>query len=228
MTTGADARAACPARRHGTWLAYQVDRCRCPDARADQSRYRKQLRDAHRRNRHPRVPAAGTRRRIRALQAIGWPLPELMRRLGRSYSGNWLPYTDVVDAATADRVRRLYNELAFTSGPSQWTRTWAVNRGYLPPAAWDEHLIDDPAYQPPRPCSAAAPRRKTDIDWVIVERLVAGEPFDAAPTRAERQAAVRRLHTAGHGYHAIARHVHVNVRQVHRDLTDLGLVGAAA
>lgn len=62
------------------------------------------------------------------------------------------------------------------------------------------------------------------VDPVVLDRLIDGEP--AHPTRRERQAAVALLHSRGASYALIAARVGVSERQIHRDLTDLGLVRA--
>lgn len=64
------------------------------------------------------------------------------------------------------------------------------------------------------------------IDEVVVTRLVNGEPTHY--NRAERLEAVRRLRDRGLAYRQIAERLHVEDRQVHRDLTALGLVAVAS
>lgn len=60
------------------------------------------------------------------------------------------------------------------------------------------------------------------IDEVAVRRAVSGE---ATPlNRPERLEAVRQLRDRGYGYNDIAERLGIAARQVHRDLTDLGLV----
>lgn len=63
------------------------------------------------------------------------------------------------------------------------------------------------------------------VDPVVVNRLVRGEP--ANPTRRERLAAAQVLRNQGASYSVIAAHLGVSQRQVHRDLSDLGMVKAA-
>ena len=95
------------------------------------------------------VDSTGTRRRIRALAAMGWPLAELGRIVGVSYHTVW-SWTDSarVRADTAETVRQLYDKLAMTPGPSRRARTIAKNKGWLPPLCWDDDTIDDPAAKP--------------------------------------------------------------------------------
>lgn len=135
----------------------------------------------------PRVDATGTRRRIQALACIGWPLKAIARRAGHSYSyfarilnGS----VTTITRDTADRVARVYRDLARTPGPSLGTRTVAARNGWHSPMAWDETTIDDPDAQP-------------DIDT--------GE--DAELTPAERAEEARRLAAFGVAPGEIARRV---------------------
>jgi len=105
------------------------------------------------------VAAAGTRRRLQALVAIGWPQSQLARRLGMSPSN----FGDVlgrgqVTAGTARTVQGLYDRLwnrppAETDQRSRISaaraRNYASARGWPPPMAWDDDVIDDPAAAPP-------------------------------------------------------------------------------
>lgn len=96
------------------------------------------------------VDATGTRRRLEALAAIGWPAHELGRRLGISAStirGTGVDYPHCT-TATRDKVAALYDDLSMTLGPSLHARTWARKRGWLPPLCWDDADIDNPAAKP--------------------------------------------------------------------------------
>lgn len=65
---------------------------------------------------------------------------------------------------------------------------------------------------------------RDEMDEAVVERLVAG---DAVPfMRWERIEAVKILRRRGLSYRGIAMHLRIPERQVHRDLTVLGRVGA--
>lgn len=186
----------CAATRHGTATAYQVDGCRCPEAKEAQRLYRKRLRHDHHSGRVRKVDATGTRRRWQALMAIGWTNDSLMRRLGYATCGNWIAYADSVHVDTARRVKDLYNELWDQPGPSKWTRTWARNRGFRLPMAWDDDSIDDPlvfeevenfTIEEESPCQEF-------IDTVVVERLVDGAKWrEIGASRAERVAAAQIL-----------------------------------
>lgn len=96
------------------------------------------------------VNPTGTLRRLRALAALGWPMAELGRRLGLPQvpDGRWA----AVDAHAASLVRDLYAELSMTVPPPgrRYTsaRGLAARKGWVPPLAWDDDEIDDPAAVP--------------------------------------------------------------------------------
>lgn len=95
------------------------------------------------------VEPTGTRRRLEALMANGWPARELGLRLGHKTASLQLPragrrYT----SSTAAAVRALYDELSDTPGPSQRCATLYRGRGYLHPGWWDPDTIDDPDAEP--------------------------------------------------------------------------------
>jgi hypothetical protein len=101
------------------------------------------------------VDPTGTRRRLQALVAAGWPQRRLARRLGWA----WNQYRAVayhqkhISAATARIVIALYDEL-WDQPPAQATptartavrkaRQLAELRHWPPPQAWDDDTIDDP------------------------------------------------------------------------------------
>ncbi len=104
------------------------------------------------------VPADGTRRRLQALVAIGWSQARLADRLGMLPSNFGTALTrDRVTAATARAAERLYDEL-WDQPPAEVgqhsrisasrARNYARVRGWAPPAAWDDDLMDDPDAAP--------------------------------------------------------------------------------
>lgn len=142
--------------RHGTRRGYYAHRadgeaacdpCKRAAAAAEQ-RYVL----ARMKGRTGRVPAVGTKRRLRALQALGWTLTELAERMGsqRSRVEKWCSEDKTyVYASTAARVAKVYEELCMTQPTGRWatrTRNMARRNGYPPPLAWDR--IDDPAETP--------------------------------------------------------------------------------
>jgi hypothetical protein len=101
------------------------------------------------------VDATGTRRRLRALVAAGWPQRRLARRLG----WQWAFFSAVINrrtrvtAGTARAVIALYDALWDQEPPQQTpaergavtkARSLAASRGWDLPQAWDDEAIDDP------------------------------------------------------------------------------------
>lgn len=116
-----------------------------------------------------RVPAIGTKRRLRALQAIGWTLTEIANQIGtkRSRVEKWCSEERIyVYATTAARVDEVYERLSMGRPVGPWatrTRNMAARKGYAPPLAWDN--IDDPKERPGvRPASAPVPKRERTWD----------------------------------------------------------------
>lgn len=96
-------------------------------------------------------------------------------------------------------------------------------------AAIDDAVADLQAATCPRPSLVITRRAKParpllDLDESAVLRAVAGNP-PRPLRRIDRLEAVRRLHRREASYAEIAAAIHVTQRQVHRDLTHLGLVG---
>lgn len=120
------------------------------------------------------VDPTGTRRRIQALVAIGWPLSQIGARLGihRSNLGKTLT-APKVRVSTERAARTLYERLWNTDPREHGVSLHSYNRarrhaathGWAPPAAWDDDRLDDPAAHPDwtgscgTPSGAAAHRR---------------------------------------------------------------------
>ncbi|MEU2924157.1 hypothetical protein ABZ636_03720 [Streptomyces sp. NPDC007251] len=103
------------------------------------------------------INPAGTRRRIQALVAMGWPQQHLADRLDMTPSNfSAMIRRDHVMVRRALAVRALYNAL-WRADPAQHgataagitrARKLAAANGWPPPAAWDDDTIDDPAATP--------------------------------------------------------------------------------
>lgn len=167
------------------------------------------------------VDATGTRRRLRALVALGWPVEQLRARLGVSSKTTWLLTDDgvaddvmAVTVRVRDAVCALYDELSMTLPEPSRARTLAQRRAralsWVPPLAWDDDSIDDPAARPVR----GAPEVH-GVDPVAVDLAVEGH--DVSLTRAERWAAVERLTRRGMPDGVIAQRVGVSENTVQRD-----------
>lgn len=93
------------------------------------------------------VDAAGTRRRVQALTALGYTLREQAEAVGKlptNYRTALVRGT--VLAKTARLVRDLYKQWSMTPPPQTWvserTRRYAAKHGWHLPGAWDDDLID--------------------------------------------------------------------------------------
>lgn len=97
------------------------------------------------------VDGAVTRRKLAALQAIGYSLTDIGKRMGRNQQS--VSETFLSDAPihwkTERAIARIYDELHLTplEGPyANRVRLRARRLGYAPPAAWDR--IEDLKEQP--------------------------------------------------------------------------------
>lgn len=148
------------------------------------------------------IPALGSQRRIQALQAIGWRIRDIAGELDLWVADNGVCQTlwqlmrrDMTTRATAARIDAVYRRLNMTPGPSNHSRARAVNRGYLPPLAWDD--IDDPDERP------NLSDARSSIDEAAIERVLAG---DIVPTTfAERVEITRRWQARGRSLSELER-----------------------
>ncbi len=93
------------------------------------------------------VPCIGTRRRIQALAALGWPQKTLAARIGeREKHVSQFMRRERITADKARRVKAVFAELCMTEGPSDQCRKRARALGWFPPLAWDD--IDNPDENP--------------------------------------------------------------------------------
>lgn len=191
---------------HGTVTRYCTG-CRCDDCRAAhaaRARWRRRM-HAYGRAVPKSVPNAGARRRIEALQTLGWSMRDLSRMLGKHpdrLSVSLKTY-DGISPANHALIAGLYDRLWSTPAPqrdkgerisAQRTIARAQREGYLPPLAWDDETIDDPDARP-----AAQPERDADyVDEALVDRIVTGRHRVPLGTSSpERVEAVRRLARRG-------------------------------
>lgn len=88
------------------------------------------------------IPVTGTRRRVQALQRLGWSLQHIADRAGVSKQALASSVSaQRVTTRVARTVRDIYLELENAAGPSERARRHAATKGWPPPAAWDN--IDD-------------------------------------------------------------------------------------
>jgi len=143
-----------------------------------------------------KVPAIGSLRRVQALYRIDWPGAELSKRLGvkdRSALNRLFYRSETCTAQTAERIRRLYDELSMIPGPSRVTALRAQRSGYAPPFAWDN--IDDPDEKPRGHVATTRSRLRahTDVDPARVQRILGGDwALAGEATKAEKREVCRR------------------------------------
>jgi hypothetical protein len=142
------------------------------------------------------VDSTGAMRRIRALQALGWSRDRLATML--TYDTTQLhilahgrrPH---VTARMDAEIRALYERLWCTAPPTvtQWdrggvsrARRTAAALGWLPPMAWDETAIDNPAAQPFVGEETYPGGRRIHVE--DIEFLLADDPLVTAQQLAER------------------------------------------
>ncbi|MEU6768569.1 hypothetical protein ABZ916_39425 [Streptomyces sp. NPDC046853] len=104
------------------------------------------------------IDGTGTRRRIHALGALGWPANSIQEHVNHITikAVERLRGARRVTARTARSVRDLYTAVsekpAEHYGVTPWiatrTRTYAAKNGYAGPMAWDVDTIDDPQAVP--------------------------------------------------------------------------------
>lgn len=107
-----------------------------------------------------RVDSTGAIRRTRALVALGWSQSKIAIQLDMN-PANFGPIIHgrrpTITVAHDRTIREVYNDLSMRLPPQdEWrdkiaasrARRYAQRLGWLPPLAWDDELIDDPAHTP--------------------------------------------------------------------------------
>ena len=115
----------------------------------------------------PRVPAAGTHRRIQAMCAAGHTLIVQGRKLGYAAStlARWLK-EDTVPTYLADDVAALFPAMIAEPGASATTTTYARKMKWLPARYFSAATIDDPDYKPfARKDSPGVRRKLRALAW---------------------------------------------------------------
>ncbi|WP_031189868.1 MULTISPECIES: hypothetical protein [Streptomyces] len=129
------------------------------------------------------IDACGTRRRLRALAAEGWPAAELARRIGRDKQ--YVVYLQLghgggtVRRWVANYVHDLYERLnglkpeqeGVRPALARATRDRAAAKGWLGTGYWDIDEIDDPDFEPasgePRSRNELAALRRTEVEHLL-------------------------------------------------------------
>jgi hypothetical protein len=183
-------------------------------------------------NRAPRshLDGRGTRRRVQALVALGWTHKLLAAQLGRTATNLKRSLAgEQVTAHTADQISDLYERLWDSRPPHATavdraqidaTRSYARERGWLPPLAWED-IDTDPDPEPHDRHDRHDPHRgDTDPDYldeIAIELAVAGEGIRLDRlTPAEQDEVVRRLTDQGSSIRDIAAQLATTTRTVSR------------
>jgi hypothetical protein len=144
---------------------------------------------------------------------LGWSAVAISVRLGMD-SKNLLDATcrptDRIQVATAKRIAAVYDEMSMSLPPTSTrgqrisvarTQGLAQRRGWPPPLAWDNP--DDPHEQP---VTHAAVTERTDVDPIVIERIIGGDASLArSATWAERESIVRRWRADGRPLNELER-----------------------
>jgi len=204
----------CPSTtRHGDRAASQHHGCTCAAARRACTRYSKQWKLAQLTGEQWLIPADGTRRRLRALYAAGWPSSVIAPKAGFTCRRSLDRLADpaMVRRATAARIAAVYAELCDWPGPSKQTAAVARALGYQPPAAWGDD-IDDPEAVP----WSAEPAGPDEPDPVAVARLFGSDPRPRPLAEVDARAFAAAASAANWSTERIAARVGVSTRVVRR------------
>lgn len=151
------------------------------------------------------IDATGTKRRLRALMALGWTGPQIDAALGRArtFTANLLCGSPRVNRVTADLVATVYERMSMRLPDDEptpnrqlitRTRNQARRKGWAPPLAWDD--IDNPDEEPSTPDPVM-------VDEVVVARVLAGEVLPCTPH--ERRTVLERAAAAGRSLSDLCR-----------------------
>jgi hypothetical protein len=190
--------------RHGTVRGHNAS-CRCDPCDLAKYRYDKQRKaELHATGERRVVDSYRVKRRIEALQALGWPLRRIAVEAGVTH--NHLTEhgrRKFAFRATFDAIDQAYQRLSMTLPPETTTgeksgaaraRNNARRKGYAPPLAWDDIDTDvEPNATPQNP------DWEHDIDEAMVLRVVnEGGRRPRRLTNAEARECVRILIDRGH------------------------------
>lgn len=145
-----------------------------------------------------RVPTdIGVVRRIQALTRLGWSAPEIAARSGihfttiarlRDRSGR----QQIGDDRLRDAIADAYEAMCMTVPPLTRHTSRLVKKaeanGWPPPLAWGD--IDNPKARPIY--GSARGRRRTEVDEVVIDRILNHSSVPDDVTQAERREVVRR------------------------------------
>lgn len=151
----------------------------------------------------------GGRRRIEALQAVGWSGRAIAHEIA---NGNYC----LVRRWRADphiswesfvRIADVYERWSHLDGGNVRVKRWAASNGFIAPLMWDD--IDD-YFEVPGSASV-----DVGVDEVLVQRVIDGTWVGEIPSL-ERRAAFEKLHARGLSATEIAERLHVTPRTIER------------
>lgn len=142
--------------RHGTSAGY-IAGCRDECCLRAKVRYDKQRRwELHTTGKYRKVPSFRVIRRIRALQALGWSVPQIAKRCDMSFQHLYmLSRHETAYVTTLETIVGVYDVLSMSLPPetnmgerigASRARNHARRMGWPPPLAWSD--IDDPDEEP--------------------------------------------------------------------------------
>lgn len=158
-----------------------------------------------------KVDGIGTRRRLQALVALGYPQAWLGREIGVGNIGRTIHGggDGLVMKATADLVTALYERLSMTLNQptthremiaASRSRAYAKQHGWLPPLALDDDHIEDPDYSPVVPLESVA----GDLDEQAIWRRMQGDKT-VRLTKTEKAELARRWVATGRALNEMER-----------------------
>jgi hypothetical protein len=132
------------------------------------------------------IDPTGTKRRVQALETLGWSRPQIADEVGMSKSNFKTSLrAEKVSARLARRVAAVYDRL-WTERPedhgvqpyvAERVRRHAAQNGFAGPLAWDDDTIDDPKAEPQT--DAAEPVATEGGN--VASRWLMGESVDLGP-----------------------------------------------
>ena len=164
----------------------------------------------------PYVPKYRAVRRIHALLAIGWTHRLMTEHCGVHTAAFLHKCTaGLCLISTHNQIAAMYRQLATRPGPSEITRLRARALGHPSPADWEDIDHDE---APEHDTAHPVPTPRTDIDPVVVERILAGDHVPASD--AERRQVVALWPTTGRPLRDLARLTGWKVERYHQTTED--------
>ncbi len=149
-------------KRHGTYAGYKAHgrgKDACDPCRTAAAEYERRRSYDGVLGRTRLVSSTGFRRRLEALQAIGWRVEDIAREMGVFQQNVWRAArrNDRISYRFHAEMVELYERLCMTVPDDAYAdrrRKLAKNKGFAPPLAWDDIDNDErpPGYRAPIEC----------------------------------------------------------------------------